>query len=214
MITRASRRPMTFLAVTAMLFGIFVGSVPSISAAPLGAPQAAKAPGIDTCGYSDATFNESDILYGIGVFGSGFNARVGMFLSDEKGLSLGVNGATPNTSNPQHVSDPNLGDLSQTDPSGRIFAPTIYVTDVTNNPNDKSGDWQNGGTPVTHVDDVYGVWSTGTMTNGQYAIDQLPAGKNNGNLGPGADPSPANPINEGYDSETVWNVTSLHDQDG
>src|SRR4051794_40944206 len=175
-------------AVAAAALG--VGTV-GVSAAPLGAPQAAKAPGIDTCGYSDATFNESDILYGIGIFGSGFNARVGMFLSDEKGLLLGVDGATPNTSNPQHVSNPAIGDPNATDPSGRYYPPTAYVTDITANANDKSGDWQNGGTPNRHIDDVYGVWSTGTFANGQYAIDTLPAGKNNGNLGPGADPAPA-----------------------
>src|SRR3954451_19533342 len=142
MTTRVRRRALSFLSVTALMFSVLAVSAPAVTAAaPLAAPQAAKAGGgTDSCGYNDATFNESEILYGIGVFGSGFGAHVGMFVSDEKGLLLGVNGATPNTSNPQHVSDPNLGDLSQKDPSGRVFAPMIYVTDVTADPNSTAGD--------------------------------------------------------------------------
>src|SRR6476620_450370 len=103
MFPRIGRRLGALAAAVAMTVTAFGASTGGVAAAPLAGVHTAKAPGIDTCGSTDATFNESDILYGIGLFGTGFSARVGMFLSDEKGLSLGVNGATPNTSNPQHV---------------------------------------------------------------------------------------------------------------
>jgi len=193
------------LAIAAMLFSILAVSAPAVVASS-SSPLTAKAGGgTDTCGYNDATFNESEILYGIGVFGSGFGAHVGMFVSDEKGLLLGVNGATPNTTNPQHVSDPNLGDLTATDPSGRYYPPTVYVTDVTNNAGSTAGDWQNGGTPNRHVDDVYGVWATGKFVGGTYSTDTLPAGKNGATPGAGADTPPNGQPIEAYNAVSVSN---------
>ena len=214
--TRFGRRVGVLAASFAMAVGTLSVGISGVSASPLSGALAAKGGGggIDSCGYNDATFNESEILYGIGVFGSGFGAHVGMFVSDEKGLSLGVNGATPNTADPQHVSSPSLGDLSQKDPSGRYFAPVIYVTDVTNDPSSKAGDWQSGGTANTHVDDVYGVWSTGKITNGSYQIDVPPAGQNGATPGAGSDPAPAGQPIEKYNAEVAWNVQTLHDQNG
>ena len=125
------RRPLTFVAVTAMLFGILAIGSPVASASQISAAN--PPPGNDSCGYSDATFNENTIMRVAAVYGTGLGATIGAFANDEKALLLGVNGATVNTASPQHVSSPALGDQSQKDPSNRPFFPSLYITNITAN---------------------------------------------------------------------------------
>ena len=84
-----ARRVATFFGVVGILTAVAATGAPALTAAPLGPAHAAKAPaGVDTCGYADATFNESDILYGTAIYGSGASATVG--ISGAPGLRLTV----------------------------------------------------------------------------------------------------------------------------
>jgi hypothetical protein len=93
--------------------------------------------------------------------------------------------------------------------------PTLYITDITNNPHSASGDWQFGGTPIL-PNAVFGTWksfseiidqttspATVTVTAG---LDPV---KNNWNLGPGSDAPPAGTANDGYGTEVRWNLAPL-----
>src|SRR5438477_11561720 len=98
------------------------------------------------------------------------------------------------------------------------MAPTLYITDITANPNDRSGDWQRGGTGYA-PSDVFGTWkgvvrtvddttATPTVT---VTCDADPA-KNGWNLGAGSDAPPAGLANEGYGAEVRWNLKDLYAQ--
>ena len=98
------------------------------------------------------------------------------------------------------------------------MTPSLFITDITTNPNDRSGDWQWGGQAYT-PDAVFGTWksfrrtvdyttSTPTVT---VTVGVDPA-KNNWNLGAGADAPPAGLTNEGYGAEIRWNLADLQTQ--
>ena len=202
-------------------FGVLAFALPS---------GAATVAGNDTCGYASSSFTESTVMRWAQVVGSGTAAKIAAYANDEKGLLLGVNGATPmagasqNGSNGQtggasyHVSNASGGSPTATDPSGRFYYPALYITDVTANPaNPTAGDFQNHGTPrnlnggAPFVDDVFGTWSTATVSSSgtNYTVTP-PLDKNNWNLGSNSD-APAGTTfaamgNEGYGAEVRWNV--------
>src|SRR5262249_32269158 len=91
-------------------------------------------------------------------------------------------------------------------------------TDITANPNNRSGDWQYGGTAVS-PSAVFGTWksfvktvdrttATPTVT---VTADADPV-KNNWALGSGADAPPAGLSNEGYGAEVRWNLNDLYNR--
>src|SRR5947209_8183224 len=147
------------------LLGVFVSMCTGLwvlaFALPLGASAATTATtGNDTCGYPSSSFTESTVMRWAQVNGTGSSAQIAAYGNDEKGLLLGVNGATPmagasqNGSNGQtggasyHVSNASGGSPTATDPSGRFYYPALYITNVTANPsNPTAGDFQNHGTP-------------------------------------------------------------------
>jgi hypothetical protein len=99
---------------------------------------------------------------------------------------------------------------------GRPNFPAIFLTDITADPNAKSGDWQQGGTPIApHA--VFGTWKAAVRTvdetRAPWAItittDADPA-KNHWNGVPDA-PSGgfSSYTNAGYGAEVRWNVDSL-----
>src|SRR5262249_4215546 len=107
------------------------------------------------------------------------------------------------TSNPGFAINPALGTTATTgdqagvDTSNRPLGPVLYLTDITNAPNEKSGDWQYGGTAYL-PNAIFGPWkaftrlvdkttATPTIT---ITADAAPA-KNDWNLGPNADAPPA-----------------------
>jgi hypothetical protein len=107
-----------------------------------------------------------------------------------------------------------------TDVSGRPLSPALFITDITNNPNSESGDWQYGGTPIAPTN-VFGTWkpfaetinlttSTPTVT---LTASTDPA-KNGWNLGAGSDAPPAGLTNQGYGAEIRWDLNSLGLQAG
>jgi hypothetical protein len=202
---------------------------------PSGAAQAA---GNDACGYPSSSFTESTVMRWAQINGQGANAKLVAYGNDEKGLLLGVNGATPmssatqNGSNGQtggasfHISNATGGSTTATDPSGRVFYPALYITDVTAHPLTNGtgvGDFQNGGTPRNlsggqpFIDDVFGTWSTATVSGGNYTVT-APPDKNNWNLGSNSDAPVGTTFaamgNEGYGAEVRWNVNKLTDSDG
>jgi hypothetical protein len=123
------------------------------------------------------------------------------------------------TSNPGSVTNAQIGtieltgDQSGLDPSARPMSPVLFLTDVTADPNSRSGDWQMGGVPRSPTA-VFGTWKAAirtvdkTMSPAAVSItpDADPA-KNDWNLGNGSDPVPTGLTNEGFGAEVRWDVT-------
>lgn len=197
-------------------------------------------PVITDCGYpfdssnprTSIVFNESEVLRAIEPSGGAPLASVRLFYNDEHALTLGVRHVDVKTSagttgkdyavspldmNPGHTRYPQTGtnetsgDFSGLDPSGRPMWPALFVTDITDDPNNRSGDWQEGGTPY-NPNVVWGTWKPairtvdGTKTPSVATItpDADPA-KNNWDLG-GGDPAPTSLKNEGYGAEVRWDL--------
>jgi uncharacterized repeat protein (TIGR01451 family) len=110
---------------------------------------------------------------------------------------------------------------------GRPMWPALYITDITDNPNDRSGDWQHNGT-ANNPSDIFGTWKAAVRTVDNTvsppAVSVVPDAdpvKNNWNLCPTAevpcraDPVPPGLLNEGYGAEVRWNLdSSLVDNHG
>ena len=181
-------------------------------------------------------FNESEILrgYSQGVMHPGDTIKV--WYNDEHAIVLGVRQVIVKTSggsvtnnyslsplltNPGSVNQPQVGstaltgDQAGTDVSNRPMFPALFVTDVTTDPNNKSGDWQFGGTAIP-PQAVFGTWKGAvrivdkTRNPPLITVDPDPdsMAKNNWNLGSG-DPPPAGLVDQGYGAEVRWNVDSL-----
>jgi hypothetical protein len=194
------------------------------------------------CGYpytssnplTSVVFNESEVLRAIVPAGALPKATVRLFYNDEHALTLGVrsvsvttsSGTTTNDypvssldSDPGSVTNAQLGtsaltgDDSGLDPSGRPMSPVLYLTDVTSDPNSRSGDWQMGGTPHAPTA-VFGTWKAAvrnvdkTVSPAVVSItpDADPA-KNDWNLGNGSDPVPSGLKDEGFGAEVRWDVS-------
>jgi hypothetical protein len=103
--------------------------------------------------------------------------------------------------------------------SGRPIWPALFITDITNNLNDNSGDWQMGGTSAIPPNALYGTWKGAVktvdythLTSGAPAITVTPDADptaNNWNGIPDLPPSGAFPSSLGYGTEVLWNVDSL-----
>src|SRR5439155_13932607 len=182
-------------------------------------------------------FNESTVLKGANLDVA--NGTFDVWYSDEHALALGVgavvvktaSGTTTTTypiaaltSNPGVALNPAVGttattgDQAGTDTSGRPMAPSLFITDITNDPNNRSGDWQWGGTAYA-PGAVFGTWKSFTRTvdytTGTPTVTVLGAAdpaKNNWNLGAGSDAPPAGLANEGYGAEVRWNLNDLANQ--
>jgi uncharacterized repeat protein (TIGR01451 family) len=103
---------------------------------------------------------------------------------------------------------------------GRPMWPALFVTDITNDPTSRAGDWQHYGV-ANNPSDVFGTWKAAVRTVDNTvsppAVSVVPdpdPSKNNWSLGPGADPVPAGLLNEGYGAEVRWKLTDLLDNNG
>jgi hypothetical protein len=180
-------------------------------------------------------FNESEVLRAIMPSGSAPEGVVRLFYNDEHALTLGVRqvavktgagaGATtmtdfpvsPLATDPGSVTDPKTGstelagDNSGLDQSLRPMWPALFVTDITANPADRSGDWQMGGRP-RGPNAVFGSWKAAvrtvdkSVTPSKVSItpDPDPA-KNKWELA-GGDPAPAGLTDQGFGAEARWSV--------
>jgi hypothetical protein len=200
-------------------------------------------PVLTDCGYPYASsnprtsivFNESEVLRGITPSGGAPLASIRLFYNDEHALTLGVRSVTvttasgdtttdypvtPLVNNPDHASYPQTGtnavsgDQSGLDPSGRPMWPALFITDTTGNPNNRSGDWQQCGTPY-NPNAIFGTWKAAartvdtTVTPNDVSItpDADPA-KNNWDLG-GGDAVPTGLKNEGFGAEARWDLVLI-----
>ncbi len=182
---------------------------------------------------TSVAFNESTVLRAANLDAT--NGYFDLWYSDEHAMALGVrqvnvitsSGTTTTnypltalTANPGSATNPQIGTTATTgdqagiDPSGRLIAPSLYITDTTGNPNSRSGDWQSGGSAYA-PSQVFGTWKgvvkTVNYTNNTTTVtcDADPA-TNSWNLGAGADAPPAGTTNEGYGTEVRWNLTALY----
>jgi hypothetical protein len=145
----------------------------------------------DNCGYPATSFKESSTICGIVASGGGATpAQVQAYFSDENDTTLGCNQngytITPMSSNPGYAYYPSTGDPNCVDSVGRPLRPSLYITDITSDPNCKAGDQQNGGTPYDPVA-IFGSWKA--ATNG--TPDANPDPFNYWDLSPAGDPIPA-----------------------
>jgi hypothetical protein len=195
---------------------------------------------ITNCGYptttsnrlTATTFNENDVFRAIRPAGAWPNGVVQMFYNDEHAMTLGVRQVvvksssgttttdypvTPLTTDPGSSTSPQtgtnmlVGDQSGLDPSLRPMWPSLFITDISADPNNRSGDWQMGGVP-TAPNAIFGSWKAAvrtvdnTKTPSAVSItpDADPA-KNNWMLA-GGDTPPSGLANEGYGAEARWAV--------
>jgi hypothetical protein len=197
---------------------------------------------ITDCGYpavssnplTSTVFNENEVLRAIRPAGSWPNGVVQMFYNDEHAMTLGVrqvavkmmSGTTmtdypvtvlasnPGSStNPQTGTNMLVGDQSGLDASLRPMWPALFITDISTDPMNRSGDWQMGGVPRA-PNAIFGSWKSAVRTvdytKNPATVSITPDAdptKNNANLGPGADPVPAGLANEGFGAEARWDVT-------
>jgi hypothetical protein len=198
---------------------------------------------ITGCGYPGSSggtlasveFNEDEVLRAIQPVGGAPNGIVRAFYNDEHAMTLGVRSVVVKTasgstttdypvsalmSDPGSVTNAQLGttelagDQSGLDQSLRPMWPALFITDITANPQNRSGDWQQGGRPIGPTE-VFGTWKAAvrtvdkTVTPNAVTItpDQDPA-KNSWSLG-GGDAVPAGLANEGYGAEARWSVSLL-----
>jgi hypothetical protein len=161
--------------------------------------------------------NEEFILWatdpGPGQF-AGQGGTIKAFYADEWPITLGAGNVSSLTKSPDHITTINVGDETKKDSNGFPYFPSIFITDITNNPNDRSGDAQNGGVPHK-PDEIYGTWKAlgAARTNNK---------QNKLNLGDGADvfPQASNlwentgrlkngPPEKSYSAEVIWKVDNL-----
>ena len=184
---------------------------------------------------TSVAFNESTVLKAANLDTT--NGYFELWYSDEHAMALGVRQVnvkslvsttstnypvTALTTDPGAANNPQLGTTATTgnqvgtDLSGRPVSPSLYITDVTNNPNNRSGDWQWGGSAYA-PSNVFGAWkgvvrtvdNTTAPPTVTVTCDADPA-KNGWNLGPGADAAPTGLTNEGYGAEVRWNLNDLY----
>jgi hypothetical protein len=196
---------------------------------------------VTDCGYpmtsnlplTSVVFNESEVLRAIEGVGGAPTATIRVFYSDEHALTLGVRQVAVTTaagttmmdypmsaltSNPGSALDPQTGTnelagpQSGLDVSQRPMWPALFITDVTSDPNDRSGDWQHGGRP-RNPNALFGTWKGAVrtvdarVTPNKITITPDPDPmKNMWNLGPGADPVPMGLKGEGFSAEARWTV--------
>lgn len=200
--------------------------------------------GVVECGYPYSSANartniksdESSVLRGFAPNIAGPGDILKVWYNDEHASILGIREIQVKTSagtqtypfevstmqsSPGSAIDPKVGptaqtgELAGTDSVDRPVFPSLFITDITTDPNNKSGDWQAGGSPLPpHA--VFGSWKsavkiinkTGSSVKSTFVVQPNP--KSNGwNMGPGTDPPPPGMKNEGYGTEAQWRVDKL-----
>jgi len=205
---------------------------------------------------TSVAFNESEVLRAFQPATVRPHERLKVFYNDEHALTLGVSkvlvktssGTTMMTfpftvlpSSPAGTTNPEVGatdldgDKAGTDTNmctgfpdlcDRPLFPALFITDITDEPSSKAGDWQSGiidpqsgaaapeAIPVP-PDAVFGTWKGAVRTLDKtknppsvtVTPDRDPA-KNNYNLD-GGDTAPTGLTNQGYGAEIVWDVDAL-----
>ncbi len=146
----------------------------------------------------------------------GPGGAIKIWYTDEWPLTLGAGNVSPLSKSPDHIASPNIniGDDTARDRNNLPYFPALFLSDITSDPNSKSGDAENGGKPYK-PDEIYGTWKSKDQEN--FTISKK-IERNYKNLGPGADPFPAQrnvnfpnawPSEPGYGAEIIWRVDNL-----
>lgn len=128
---------------------------------------------------------------------SGNQLAVNVHYTAAQPLLLGSGNVTTMKKSPaDHAANPSVGNTNVKDADGFPYSPAIYITDITQNQNDTSGDAQEGGVP-NNPSDIYGAWKAAGAFN--------PSVPNYPQLG-GGDDTPWPPANGpgGGNRDTTW----------
>ena len=184
---------------------------------------------------TSVVFNENECLAAFGPSFAGSNDTLKVWYTDEHAMTLGVRkvivktsggsttnlypvtplNAVPDSSvNPQVGTTALSGDQAGIDPFERPIWPSLFITDITDDPTSRANDWQYGGTPIL-PNAIFGTWKGAVKTVDKTVVpttititpDVDPA-VNGSNLGAG-DPAPAGSISQKYGAEARWNISDL-----
>jgi hypothetical protein len=155
------------------------------------------------------------------------------FYNDEHALLLGVSqiqvvgGGTTNypvsplATDPGGTAFPNTGSnimsgpQAAIDPSARPLWPSMFITDITNNPSNTTGDWQNNGAltgPAVNIPTgVFGTWKAATIVYnaGARTVSTGTDPASNGWNLDGGDTPPGGLTNQGFGAEVRWDTDAL-----
>jgi hypothetical protein len=162
------------------------------------------------CGYPKQTSFEPNILYNFDpppntVVQSG--GDIVAWYTDETAFTLGLGANVAMKKNPDHQTlvPSNFGDLTAKDSYGYFLYPALYVTDITNNPNDTSGDFQNKGTAYT-PNEICGTWKATKTPNPAKNFFNLPAECGTFPTSPFI---PETNIEQNFGTKIIWHVNNL-----
>ena len=121
--------------------------------------------------------------------------------------------ASPSSvTNPQTGTNVLTGDQSGLDASLRPMWPSLFVTDISTDPNSKAGDWQKGGRPFA-PNAVFGSWKAAvrTVDTTKTPADASPSRptpirRRTTGTSRAAITPPTGLTNEGFGAEARWNV--------
>jgi hypothetical protein len=157
-------------------------------------------------------FNESTVLVGYEPQIATPGDTVKAFYVDEHALALGKNGNGKTVSpcncqsGPDKVDNPSIRDPTAVDSYQRPLFPALFISDVTTDPNNRSGDWENGGTPIPPTA-VLGTWKA-------VGANDPNCPNNTNNVGNGDTvPPPTDPRDQTrpvWAAEIQWNVKALN----
>lgn len=145
------------------------------------------------------------------------DGKIKVFYQDEWPITLGVGSITTAKSSQDHAVDPSVGDETRKDSNNFPFFPALFISDITTDANNRSGDAQNGGKPFK-PNEIYGAWSTlSTIASSSFVPNNL-------DLGSGADPFPkvsnvkfggsTQRLEPYFGAEIIWDVKNLGLTDG
>lgn len=176
------------------------------------APQPESAQITETaCGHGITGTAKPELIWAYRISStaaSGNTQSVQIFYAGTDTLAAGTTAMTQRPT--QHIVNPPVNAANK-DANGYPISPAVFITDITANPADVSGDAQGGGV-AQFPTDIYGAWRvenglSGTVPNGQ-------------NLGAGADLwPPANGPAAGarssvWSAQLIWKVPNLRTKTG
>lgn len=169
-------------------------------------------PTLVDCGAQITGTQETEMLWAYSLESSPASANqlaLKAFYTNKYALLLGSGTISSMQQHPaDHISSPNIGNTAAKDIDNFPLFPAVFLTDITNNPADTSGDAQTGGL-ANKPNDIYGTWKAAD------AQDPTPSNGQPPNLGTGADPWPpangpgSNPHDPDFKSEIIWKLSNI-----
>lgn len=163
------------------------------------------------CGHGITGIAKPDLIYAYRIAStpaSGNQQSLQVFYAGTDAIPVGTQDMTQRPT--QHLVRPPVNPNNK-DPNGYPISPSVFVTDITANAGDTSGDAQGGGI-AQFPSDVYGAWRTETGRSSTVPNAQ--------NLGPGADLWPAanGPGGGGrrtdWSAQLIWKIAEMKTNTG